>query len=139
MKLCRRRGKPDQVVDDDVDGAAYRVSGKSRVIQGLGPDSLPSKGTISVNDQRQELLLPAFSCPVLFGPGAADRDWIDCFEVAGIRDQVNVNTEAASSYVLTGCAHVILHISAAQNASRIHIFESRKNLLRGTPRDMHHH
>ncbi len=45
---------------------------------------------------------------------------------------MNVNMGAAASDVLSGRAHVIFHVAAAENASRIDIFESRENFFRRT-------
>ena len=129
MKLGRRGGKSDQVVDDHVDRAAHRVSGESGIVQSLGPNALSSKGAIAVNHQRQKLLLTAFSGPVLFRPGAADGDRIHCFEVAGIGNQVDVHARTAAGHVFAGSAHVVLDVPAAENTARIDIFEAGENFF----------
>ncbi len=67
---------------------------------------------------------------ILLGAGAADGHGIDRLEVAGIRNQVNVNLGAGAGDVLSGRAHVIFHVAAAQHAARVDVFESGKNLLR---------
>ena len=72
----------------------------------------------------------------MLGAGASDGNRIDRLEVAGIRDQVNVNFLAAACQVFAGRAHVIFHIAAAKHAARIDIFESRKNFFRSPLRHM---
>ena len=67
---------------------------------------------------------------VLLGAGPAHGHGIHRFQVAGIRDQVNMNFRPRAGHVFAGRAHVIFHVAAAQNAARIHVLKPRKNFLR---------
>ncbi len=49
VQLGRDRGESDQVIDDQVDGAADAVAGNLSVIQGLGKDALAGKCSVTVN------------------------------------------------------------------------------------------
>ena len=49
--------------------------------------------------------------------------------MAGVRDQVDVNSSAGFGYVFSGRAHVVFHIAAAQHTSRIHIFKACEDLF----------
>ena len=118
--------------------AAHGVSpGKSDIVQSLGDDALAGKGRVAVNQQRQKFLRAAFAGAVLLGACTADGHRIDGLQVAGVRHQVNMNFRSAAGHVLSGCAHVILHVAAAQHAARVHIFESGKDLFRRAPGHLH--
>jgi hypothetical protein len=82
--FARIGGESDQVVDDDVDGAANGVAGEVGVIHGLGGDALSGESGIAVDEQRQIFGLAAFTGAVLLGAGAPDGDGIDRFKVARI-------------------------------------------------------
>ena len=110
-----------------------------REVQGLGKDALASECAIAVHEQRKELFAPPFPGPILLGASAADGHGVDSFQVTGIRNQMNVDFCASACGVFAGCAHVIFHIAASQNAARIHVFKSGKDFLRSAPRDVHHH
>ncbi len=99
------------------------------MFKSLGENSLSRESAVAVHQQRKELFFPAIAGAVLLGAGAADSYGIDGFKVARIRNQVNVDLGAAASLILSGRAHVIFHIAAAQNAARIDIFESGKNFF----------
>ncbi len=122
-------GESEEIVDDDVNGAADGVAGKVGVIHGFGEDALSGEGSISVNEKRDVFFAAAFSGAVLFGAGAAHGDGIDGFEVTGIRDQVDVNLVAAVGQVLAGGAHVIFHIAGAEDAARVDVFEAGENFF----------
>src|SRR5205809_7113159 len=49
--------------------------------------------------------------------------------MAGVRDQVDVNSSAGSGHVFSGCTHVIFHVTAAQHTSRIDIFKACEDLF----------
>ncbi len=124
-------GEAEKIVDDDVDGAADGVSGEVGVVHGLGEDALSGECGVAVDEQREIFFASAFAGAVLLGAGAADGDGVDGFEVAGIRDQVNVDFSAAARFVFAGRAHVILHVARAENAARVDVFESGKDFLGG--------
>jgi hypothetical protein len=71
----------------------------------------------------------------LFGASAANSDGIDGFQMARIRNEMNVNVSAAAGGVVAGCAEVILYVAAAENATRIDIFEADEEFLGGTSGD----
>ncbi len=123
-------GEAEKIVDDDVDGAADGVAGEVGVVHGLGEDALSGECGVAVDEERKIFFASAFAGAVLLGAGAADGDGIDGFEVAGVRDQVDVNFSAAARFVFAGRAHVILHVAGAENAARVDVFESGKDFLR---------
>jgi hypothetical protein len=43
---------------------------------------------------------------------------------------MNVNLAATSGEVFAGGAHVILHVTRAEDTARVHVFESSEDLLR---------
>ena len=49
--------------------------------------------------------------------------------MAGVRDQVDVNSGSGPGDVFSGCTHVIFHITAAQHAPWIDILKARENLF----------
>ena len=123
-------GEAEKIVDHDVNRAADGVAGKVGVVHGLGEDALPGERGVAVDQERKIFFAAAFAGAILLGAGAADGDGIDGFEVAGVRDQMDVNFAAAVRFVFAGCAHVIFHVAGAENAARVDVFESGKNFLR---------
>ena len=121
---------PRKIVDDDVNRAADGVSGEIGVVHGLGENALSGECGVAVNEERKIFFAAAFAGAVLLGASAADGDGIDGFEMAGIRDEVDVNFAAAAGGVFAGGAHVIFHVAGAENAAWIDIFESGKDFLR---------
>ena len=112
---------------------------RSAKIEGLGHDALAGKCRIAVDQQWQVFLPAVFSGAILLGAGAAHGHRIDSFQMAGIRNQVDVNLRARASDVLAGRAHVVFHIAAAQNAARIDVFKPGKYLLGRAPGNVHDH
>src|SRR5438105_7518154 len=49
--------------------------------------------------------------------------------MAGVRNQVDVNSAAGPGDVLSSRTHVVFHITAAQHTSWIHILKARENLF----------
>ena len=74
----------------------------------------------------------------LLGARASHRYRIDCFQVAGIGNEVNVQLLAGGSGVHAGGANVIFHIACAQYAARVDIFEARDNFMRRFAGDVRH-
>ena len=122
-------GEAEEIVDDDVNGAADGVAGKVGVVHGFGEDALAGEGGVAVDEQREIFFASAFAGAVLLGAGAADGDGIDGFEVAGIRDQMDVNFVAAARDVFAGRAHVIFHVAGAENAARVDVFEAGEDFV----------
>ena len=89
----------------------------------------PGECGVAVDEQREILLASAFAGAVLLGARAAYGDGIDGFEMAGVRDQVDVNFAAASRDVFAGRAHVVFHVAGAENAARVNVFESGEDFL----------
>ena len=133
------RGEAQQIVRNHVNRAAHGVARKVGVVHGLGQNSLPGKRGIAVHQQRQIGFASAFAGAILLRPRAPNRNRIDRFQMAGIRNQVNVNFRAAARDVLPGRAHVIFHVARSQHAARIDILEAGKNFLRRTPGHMRHY
>ena len=50
-----------------------------------------------------------------------------------------MDLRSRARFVISGRAHVVLHVAAAQNAPRIDVFKSRKHLFRRTFRNLHNH
>ena len=59
--------------------------------------------------------------------------------MAGIRDEVDVDSGARPGDVFSSRTHVIFHITAAQHTPRIHVFKARENLFRRSLCDMDDH
>src|SRR5271165_913294 len=75
----------------------------------------------------------------MLGAGAANGHGVNRFQMAGIRNQVNVNLGAAASDIFASRAHVIFDVAAAQHAAGIDVFKSSKNLFGGTPGDVNNY
>ncbi len=130
------RGESEKIIDDDVDGAADGVALEIGVVHGLGEDALSGERGITVDEQGQIFFGSAFASTVLLGASAAYRNGIDSFEMAGIRNQVDVNFPAAARNVFAGGAHVVLNVSAAKNAAGIDVFKTGEDFFGGAARYM---
>src|SRR6185312_16989738 len=75
----------------------------------------------------------------LLGPYPSQHHRIYRLQVAGIGNQVDIDVASVLAGVYAGGAHVILDVSAAQYAARVHVFEVGKDFGRGSPHDVHHH
>ena len=147
MLLHRRRGKADEIVDDDVDRAADGVALQIGEVQCLGPDTLPGKCRVAMHDDRPNLI-QRFARSIddrtvrtvsrLFRARAAHRNWIDGFEMARIGNDVHVDRLPARRRVNAGRADVILHVARAEHAARIDIFKSRDDFVRRLARRVNH-
>src|ERR1700722_12419365 len=100
-------GESEEVVDDDVDGPADGIAGKVGIVHGLGENALSGEGGIAVDEEGEIFFASAFTSAVLLGAGASDGDGVDGFEMARVRDQMNMNFVAAMRVVFSGRAHVI--------------------------------
>ena len=129
MYFGRARRKAKQIVDDNVNGAADPVP-KVGVVQGLGENALASKRGVAVNQQGQIFSRSVFRGAVMLGPRAADGHRVNGFQVAWIRNQMDVNLARRARFVISGRAHVVLHVAAAENTTRIDVFKSSEHLFR---------
>ena len=127
-------GEAEKIIDNNMNGAPDGVSREIGVVHGLSEDALSSKRCVAVDEQRKIFLATTFASAVLLGAGAADGHGIDGFQMTGVRHQVNVNFAAAASLIFAGGAHVVFHVTRAENAARVNVFESGENFLRRTLR-----
>ena len=139
MQIARNRSEAQQVVNDDMHGAAHRKSFKPGHIQCLGGNALSRKRGVAMHRHGNDFFSPGFSSPRLFGSGASHGHRIHSFQMAWIGDQMDSHFVAVRCGKFAGRAHVILHVSAAQHAAWIDVFEPRENFRRASPDDMHHH
>src|SRR5208283_3156363 len=140
-------GEADQVVDDDVDGTTDRVSRKVSEVERFRPNALAGEGGVAVHDDAPNLvenflraidLRPVDAVAGLLGAGTTHSHRIDGFQVAGIRDQVNVELLAVGSGVRAGCANVIFHVTCAEDAARVNVFKTRDHLVNGFAGNVRH-
>ncbi len=97
MRLPANRREANQIVGDDVDRPAHGVARQIGIVQCLRHDALPGKCRVPVHQQRQILFFPAFSGAVLLGASAPDGHRIHRLQMAGIRNQMDVNLVPAAS------------------------------------------
>src|SRR5215469_5263978 len=126
----------EQIIDDDVNGSADAVSGKVGIIHRFCQNPLSRESGVAMDKQREVLLTSALSGAVLLGAGSADGYRINRLQVAGIRDQMNVDLAAAARDILAGGAHVVLNVSRAQHAAWVDVLKSGEDLLRRTLGDV---
>ena len=137
--FTRAGGESEQVVDDDVNGAADGVACEIRVVDGLGQNTLACEGGVAVNEERQEFLCSIGASAVVLGARAAHGHRIDGFKMARVGNEVDVNLRAALGRVLAGGADVIFDVSAAEYAARIDVFKLSKNFFGLTLGDVNDH
>ncbi len=89
------RGEAEEVVGDDVHGAADVVAGERGEVEGLGGDALAGEGCVAVQDDGEDLLLAFLADADLVGAGAAHDDGIDGLEVAGVGGEMQFDGLAA--------------------------------------------
>jgi hypothetical protein len=136
--LLGNRGEAEQVIDDDVDGAADLEAGERSEDQAFGQDSLAGEGGVSVHDDGEDLVAAGLVGAIriarrladagLFGARAAEGDGIDRLEMAGVGDEVQGDGAAVGGAVLAGCAHVVLDVATAKDAARVDVLEAREDL-----------
>ncbi len=78
----------EEVVGDDVHGAADAVAGERGHVERFGGNALSGEGCVAVEDDGQDLLLAFFADADLPGAGSAHDDRVDGFEMAGVRGEV---------------------------------------------------
>ncbi len=104
-------GEAHQVVHDDMQGAPRGIAGQVRIVHGLGGNALSGKGRVAVHEQRKKFFASTFPGAVLLGACASDGDRINSFEMAGIRNQVDIDLGATARDVLAGRPQMVLHIA----------------------------
>src|SRR5262249_9399678 len=101
--------------------------------------ALAGKGRVAMHDDWNHFIHAVLASMNLLGSSASQSYGIHGLEVAGIRYQVHAQYLATPRGVFAGCALVIFHIAAAQNASRINVFKTGKDLFRLDADDERHH
>src|SRR5205085_5366629 len=129
MEVARHGCEANEIVDDDVNRAANIVAVHAGIVQRLGPHALSGEGCITVNQKWEKLRAATLPGAVLLSTRAPHRNRVNGFQMTGIGHQVNVNPRSASGHVLASGAHVVLYVSASENAARVNIFEPGENLL----------
>ena len=99
----------------------------------------PAKAASPWTSERQKFLRTFFACAVLFGAGPAHGHRVHRLQVAGIRNQVNIDFRSRAGHIFAGRAHVILHVAAAQHAARIHILKPGKHFFRRSLGHLHNY
>ena len=91
MLLLGACGESDQIVDDDVDRAAHGVRLKVSKVERLGPNTLPSESGVTVHHDGDDFGGAACAVARLLRANSADGDWINCFQMARVGNQVNAD------------------------------------------------
>ena len=145
--LRRARGESDQVVDDDVDGAADGIGREVSEIQRFRPNALAGECRVAVHHNGPDFiqnfpraidLRAVHTVARQFRAGAAHGDGIHRFQVAGIRDEVNVERLSGGSRVGAGSAYVVFDVAGTEHAARIDVLKARDNLVHGLAGDVGH-
>ncbi len=139
MLLRRQGGETDKVVHDDVNRAAYGVGLEVGEIERFCPNTLAGKGSVTMHDDRDDLISAARAVAGLLGARTPHGDGINRFQVAGIRNQVDANLFAGGGDIGAGRADVILHVARAKHAARVNIFKAGDDFVRGLARRVNHH
>ncbi len=92
-----------------------------------------------MHQQWKVFLASAFARAILLGACASYRHRVDGFQMARIGYQMNVNLAATPGDVFAGGAHVVLHVSGAEDTARVDIFKSREDFLRRALGDVRNH
>ncbi len=137
VQFIGRCSEADQIIDDDMDGAANRIAGQVGVIQRLREDALARESAITMHQQRKVLPDAIFTSTFLLGASAANGDRIHSFQVAGIRNQMDMDIGSGPGGIFTGRAHVVFHVAAAQHAAGINIFEAGEDFFRRALGNVH--
>ena len=94
---------------------------------------MSGKGRVAVHEQRKIFFASTFAGAVLFGACASDGDRINSFEMAGVRNQVDIDLGATARDVLAGRPQVVLHVAGAQDAARIDVFKCGEDFFGRPP------
>ncbi len=120
-------GEAEQVVDDDLDGAADGEAVDGGEIEGLGPDALAGEGGVAVDDHGQSLfrglgVATGFSA-VLTGAGAAHNDGVGGLEMRRVGGEVERDGLAVGGGEVASGAHVVLDVAAAHGGLGVDVLE----------------
>jgi hypothetical protein len=121
--LLGQGGEAEQVVHDYMHGPADIEAGQRVQDEALGENALAGEGGVAMHDDGQDAIAAGVADAGLLGARAAEGDRVDGLQMAGVRDEMQVDGAAVRSVVLAGGAKVILHVAAAQHAARVDIFE----------------
>ena len=131
VRLFGEGGEAEEIVDDDVDGAADVPAGEGGEDEGLGEDALAGEGGVAVHDEGEDLVAAGFAEAGLLGAGAADGDRVDGFEVAWVRDEVEGDLAAFGGAVGAGGSHVVFDVASAEGGAWVDVFELGEDLFGG--------
>ena len=113
-----RRGEPDLVVDDDVDGAADVVAGQLGEAERLRDDALAVERRVAVQEDGDDALALAVAIVVLFGADDALDHRVDGFEVARVGAEREVDLVTRARDVVARVAEVVLDVAVAGRFAR---------------------
>ncbi len=128
VRLVGVGGEAEEVVGDDVQGAADVVAGERGHVERLGGDALAGEGCVAVKDDGEDVLRALFADADLPGAGAAHDDGVHGFEVAWIGGEVERDGLAGGRGVLAGGSGVVLDVAAAKDAAWVDVFELGEDL-----------
>src|SRR2546427_4000213 len=148
MFLDRLRCKADEVIHDDVNRAANGVGPQVREVKRFRPDALARESRVAVHDDGNDFVQrflrtvdvrPAQAVARLLGAGPADRDRIDSFQMARIRNEMDADFLAAGGDVRARRADVVFHVARTQDAAWVNVFESSDYFMGHLARGVHHY
>ncbi len=139
-------GEAEEVVDDDLDGAADVVAVEGGEVEALGGDALAGEGGVAVDDHGEDLIAcceevgggAVFGETFLVGAGAAHDYGVDGFEVAGVRGEVEMDGLAGGGDEIAGGADVVFDVATAEGAAGIDVFELGEDVAGGAADGVDH-
>src|SRR5216684_3581179 len=143
--LCR---KADQVVHDDVNGAADGIGLEIREIQRLRPDALARESRVAMHDDGNDFVLrfartvdvrSAQAVASLLRAHPAHCHRIDSFQMTRIRNKMDADLFAGARNVSARGAHVVFHVARAEYAARIDVFKASDNFMWRLARRVDHY
>src|SRR6185312_5987594 len=102
----------------------------------FGGNALSGEGRITMHDDGENLVSAVLTEVILLGPSAAQGNGSDNFQMARIRDQVDVQATPVLCLKNSGGADVIFHVSAAKHAARVDVFKLGKDVGGSLPHDV---
>jgi len=103
-------GESNLIVADHMDGPASTVSLAAGDLHGLVHHTLPSKGSVSVQDDGHHFFALGVTFQVLFGRAFAKHKGVDGLQVRGVGQQRQVNLGVVADLLYRIHAKVILHV-----------------------------
>ncbi len=126
-------GEAEQVVDDDLDGAADGEAVDGGEVEGFGPDALAGEGGVAVDDHGEDLGVGVgVACregAILTSARAAHDDGVGGLEVRRVGGEVERDGLAVGGGEVAGGAHVVLDVAAAHGGLGRDVFELREDLF----------